>query len=114
MKPTIQYTRIIILSLLLVAVAVASLSYFSVQGAEKSKKELSQSEENPQETTVATYDGLIAVIPFIEFDLIKDLYLLIKFEFVEKPQHYFNNSELPYTIRFFKTLFCFVISPNAP
>lgn len=104
--------RIISLFLLIFSVAISSLYLVSKDSKEAPKKEVTQKKKSEQKVSAA--QDFIAVIPFIEFDFVTDLYLILKFDFIEKEEQWITDSELPYIIRYFKTLFCFVISTKAP
>ena len=104
--------RIVSLFLLIFSVAISSLYLVSKNSKEAPKKEITKEKKSEQKVSAA--QDFVAVIPFIEFDLVTDLYLILKFDFIEKQEQWITDSELPYIIRYFKTLFCFVISTKAP
>jgi hypothetical protein len=116
MKHSTKNIKAIALFLLILSVAISSLYFLSTSSNPKEaiKKEISHKKKAEEEAKVSSLQSIQAVVPFIQFDLVTDLYLVAKFEFAEKKVEFINESELPYIFKYFKTLFCFVISTKAP
>jgi hypothetical protein len=108
--------RLFVILLLIFSVGLSSLySYEENKDAQKSKKELaSKDQKKDRAEEISKPAELEAVVPFFSFDLLKDSYLIIKIDFFEDLITEIYSSEPIYTSKYFKTLFCFVISPNAP
>jgi len=116
MKGSFKNIKALALFLLILSVAISSLYFLNTSSSQKEpiKKEISHKKKSADEAQVSSLQSILAVVPFIQFDLVSDLYLVAKFEFAEKKVEFINESELPYIFKYFKTLFCFVISTKAP
>jgi hypothetical protein len=100
---------------LILAVAGTSLlfDHGRMDGHEKIEKPVGQKNNNGQQEEVKAAD-FVAIVSFIHFDLMQELYLIFNLEFdIDLPE---SNSFLQeiFINRYFKNLFCYVISPNAP
>jgi hypothetical protein len=84
------------------------------KGPAKTMADASSEEEAPGHTAVFDSFSFEAVIPFVQVDLSNDLYLLLEKPFIilsYKPIHF---EKISLSGRYFKTLFYYIISPNAP
>lgn len=116
MHRSLKNIRLLLILLLIFSVAGSSLQLFKESKAnEKLSKELvSQKEKQEPRQQISQPVELEAVVPFFAFDLLKDSYLISQFDFQDDLEETFYVSEPLYTSKYFKTLFCYVISPNAP
>lgn len=119
MRGSVKNIRITLLFLLLLSVGISSLYSVADHAGprEKAKKEAKgkeKQEDKQEQEEISLSRGFVAVMPFFQLDLIKDLYVVLKFELSENTEKCFESTFAPYTGKYFKTLFCFVISPNAP
>src|SRR5690242_12239559 len=99
-----------VIALLILSVVMSSFSVYTKTENKKASVEKSSKKTNEQKETISKAVELEAVIPFIEFDLIKYSYLISQLSFQEINISEAYVSYLPYTSRYFKTLLCFVIS----
>lgn len=115
MHGSLKNIRLFVILLLILSVAASSL--FSPENSEESKSntELASGKDaknNAEEISKPV--ELEAVVPFFAFDVIKYTYLIFQQNFQNDIKEEVYIGEPQYTSNYFKTLFRFVISPNAP
>ncbi|MFN6947279.1 MAG: hypothetical protein ACK4ND_20240 [Cytophagaceae bacterium] len=105
-----------------ICLVIGALMAFSLEG-----RSILPSFDKTQSTTLADSDdngdtseeriseaSFEAVIPFIQVDLNKGLYLILNKPFVSIPYKTFYSEVSTCFFNYFKILFSYVISPNAP
>lgn len=116
MPQRLKNIQILIVLLLILSVAGSSLwiSKHSETDTNVKTEQASKEKQKSSEQKITKPSEFEAVVPFFEFGLIKDSYLISKLDFKEVLKEEVCLSIPIYTSKYFKTLFCFVISPNAP
>lgn len=110
-KATKNLIRVFTILLLIISVAGTSSFIPAKSDKEPIKKELAEKKQGKEISKPAS---MIAVLPFFQFDLLQDLYLISSLDFVKDLHQKIIITPSEYQSKYFKTLFCFVISPNAP
>lgn len=115
MQVSIKNIKITFILLLILSVIGASLPvYGSKESAESAKEFSTEKSTGKHSQEISKLTEFEAVVPFFAFDLLKDSYLISNLDFpIELDEEVYISDPL-YTSNYFKTLFCFVISPNAP
>ncbi|MBX9853737.1 MAG: hypothetical protein K2X86_18490 [Cytophagaceae bacterium] len=106
-----------LLTVLLLILSVAGSSFFIENEQkinEKEKTEAAAREQNKEANEIVKPAKFFAIVTVLHFDVAQELYVIFNLNFLENLQEEPFFTE-PYSIsRYFKNLFCFVISPNAP
>jgi len=116
MRGSLKNIKIAVVLLLILSVGISALPDFCSpkENLKASKEVTSKETKKDQKENISLPTEMEAVVPFFAFDLLKDSYLISKLDFQINLEEEVYLSEPLYASKYFKTLFCFVISPNAP
>lgn len=115
MHKRLKNIRIAFILLLIFSVGISSLHLIETDSTQKAPKEVAGKKNSTEkQEEISNPAELEAVVPFFAFEIMKDFYLISKLNFQDDSQEEVYTREPLYTSNYFKTLFCFVISPNAP